>query len=128
VVARVNGKLDDFDYQAKPRLWIELKERGTWWGAGNADAAKAFGTANHGIWSDLEKWESVTDKGESVLVCQVTMHDGSYNERMPASWRAQFDQIAQKYEHAIERCVGYEIAGEDKVRWARFDACIVNRG
>lgn len=133
VVARMRDDLKDFDYKARPRVWIELKERGTWWGTSAGAAAKAFGTANNGLLSDLEKWSGVTGDGEVVLVCQITSHDGSYTDRLPPeTWRKQLDDIASRYERAIERCVGYEIAGQidghDRVRWARFDAFIVNRG
>jgi len=34
--------LNDFDYKERPRVWIELKERGTWWGVKPGGAAKAF--------------------------------------------------------------------------------------
>lgn len=129
VVARMAPDFEDFDYAARPRVWIELKERGTWWGETPGAAAKAFGTANKGLWSDLEKWKGVTGEGEVVLVCQVTVHDGSYTERLPASWQEQLDRVIEQHEHAIApRTVGYELAGEDKVRWARFDAFVVNRG
>ena len=128
VVARVNSALNDFDYRARPRVWIELKERGTWWGTSAGDAAKAFGTANKGLLSDLEKWKGVKAEGEVVLVCQVTMHDGTYKDRLPQTWKDQLAIVAKQYERVVERCVGFEIAGQDRVRWTRFDAFIVNRG
>jgi hypothetical protein len=67
LVAPVNKSLNDFDYKARPRVWIELKERGTWWGVKPGGAAKAFGTANHGLWSDIEKWQNVKGRVRSCL-------------------------------------------------------------
>jgi hypothetical protein len=129
VVAGMNEKFDDFDYKTTPRVWIELKERGTWWGVTPGLAAKAFGTSNNGIRSDLEKWKDVRGRGDVVLVCQITMHDGTYKEGLPESWTKQLDDIAGQYDRAVPaRCVGFEIAGKDRVRWTRFDAFMVNPG
>lgn len=124
VVARVNETFTDFDYTTRPRVWIELKERGTWWG----NAAKALGTANNGLYSDLEKWSKVTDAGEVVLICQITSHDGSYRERLPTDWSDQLDEIAKKHERAMTpRSVGFELPGSDCIRWARLDAFLLNQ-
>lgn len=128
VVARMKSDFSDFDYKAKPRLWIELKERGTWWGETEGYAKKAFGTANNGLRADLTKWSGVKESGNAVIVCQVTTHDGTYENQLPKSWAAQFDEIARDYARALKpRCVGYELKG-DAVRWTRFDAFIVSRG
>ena len=129
LIAPVNKELTDFDYKARPRVWVELKERGTWWGTSPGYAAKAFGTANNGLLSDLEKWQGVRSQGDVVLVCQITMHDGTYEDRLPQSWHEQLANIALQHDRAIEpRCVGYELAGENRVRWTRFDAFIANCG
>lgn len=128
LVTRWDTNSKRFDTTARPRVWIELKERGTWWGETGGAAAKAFGIANDGLLSDLAKWERVKESGEVVLACQLTTHDGSYDERLPRAWQEQFDAIATRCDRAIERTVGFPIAGVDQVRWARFDAFIVNRG
>jgi hypothetical protein len=134
VVAPWQSEVQDFDYGARPRVWIELKQRATWWGMTPGATAKAFG-------SDLEKWKGVTGEGEVVLVCQISLHDGTESETLPASWQEELDSLAKQYEHAtMPRIVGYEIApsrrdvrtggtaSEQRVRWARFDAFVVNRG
>jgi hypothetical protein len=133
MVGRMNDTYTEFDTDARPRLWIELKERSTWWGTTPGRAAKAFGTGNNGIQHDLEKWHGVKGRGEVVVVSQVSTHDGTYQECFPKSWLDELDDIASKYERAIEpRCVGYEIAGRDettgrdRVRWARFDAFVLS--
>ena len=36
-------------------------------------------------------------------------------ERLPASWGEQLAAITATYERALPRCVGYKLAGDDKV-------------
>lgn len=51
------GSQRKMNLKAGPRVWIEIKERGTWW---DGNANKALGTANRGLLSDLTKWNDVT--------------------------------------------------------------------
>lgn len=128
LVAPVNKMLNDFDYTARPRVWIELKERGTWWGTKAGRAAKAFGTANNGLWSDLKKWQNVKGRGEIVLACQITSHVGTYNDRLPETWRKELEDIAAKFDHVMKRCVGSELPGDGVVRWTWLDCFAINLG
>jgi hypothetical protein len=130
LIAPVNGELNDFDYAKTPRVWLELKERGTWWGTKKGHAAKAFGTANSGLWSDLHKWKTVAGRsGEVVLACQITSHVGTYSDRLPDTWLKELEAIGAEYEHAIDpRCVGSELPGKDVVRWTRFDSFVISAG
>ena len=99
----------------------------------SAVRALVLALANNGLASDLDKWKDVKGDGEVVLVCQITMHDGTYDESLPETWQSQFDEIAKEHKR-ISRSVGYEIpgtdekSGKDRVRWAHFDAFIVNPG
>lgn len=79
-----------------PRIWIEIKERGTWWGS----PAKAFGDANAGLRSDLAKWrEANWLPGDTVLACQIIAHDADANAscHLPENWSTALNTIAEEF-------------------------------
>lgn len=101
---------------AKSRVWIELKIRGTWWGA----AAKAFGSSNDGLHADLAKWDGLPSEDEAVLICQVTHHDGTEHQQLSPDWKAELDKIGSAHPSVATRIVGFEIPGQaEAIRWAR---------
>jgi hypothetical protein len=107
-----------------PRVWIELKVRGTWWSGG---VPKLLA----GLYSDLEKWR-VDGDDDAVLICHITSTEAGWDE--PFS-----DDLVR----ALNECgpiqttiVGYEIPRREKrhegingeiYRWARMD-CFVRSG
>jgi hypothetical protein len=123
VVAPWDNKQGKILFDQQPRTWIELKERGTWWG----DPAKALGKANHGLWTDLEKWANIKWKNDDVVVaCQITVHDGSRSESIPDNWEKAFEQVAKKYPRYLKPCiVGYPLK-ENHIRWARIDCFTIH--
>lgn len=94
-----------------PRVWIELKERGTWWGNG---PAKAFGTGNHGLLSDLaklssEKWAA----DESALACQIVSHVGTQAETIDPGWLKALESYSTPQHKLVRhtRAVGFPLPG-----------------
>lgn len=73
-----------------PRVWIELKTRATWWRGG---VAKALA----GLKKDLEKWAGLATEGETVLVCQITTHNGHETEHLPKHWEKGLDEIPKRH-------------------------------
>lgn len=89
LLAPWDNKLGRLSMTAAPRVWLELKSRGTWWGP----AAKALGTANAGLAKDLAKWDNVPwTPGDLVLCCHLTTHDGSGGLQLPKDWQEQLDE------------------------------------
>ena len=75
-----------------PRLWIEIKERGTWWG----DPRKALCQESGSVACDIEKWRQAPWKPADVVVaCQIVAHDAEENnyEPLPQNWRTVLDEI-----------------------------------
>ena len=117
-----NGRVD---VTATPRVWIELKERHTWWGNVN----KALGASNAGLEKDLHKWDG---KGigwgdeDIVVACHITTHEGcatNDEDPFPEPWQEGLDQHPRYQSERINdlpRIVGYPL-GDDRVRWARMD-------
>jgi hypothetical protein len=111
----------------RPRLWIELKTRATWWGSTTSAVGKALG----GFRSDLVKWEAL--RGDPVLVCHLVTHDGTYRNRLPPEWAAALPELREEeqprwhwpgepFTVGIEAAVG----GRLRHRWTRMDCVIVN--
>ncbi len=114
-------------YERRPRLWIEIKTRATWWGSTTSAVGKALG----GFRSDLAKWEAL--RGDPVLVCHLVSHDGTYRNRLPPEWTAALDELRKErqprwYWPGDPFTVGIEAAVGGKVRhrWIRMDCVIVN--
>ena len=116
----------DFVPKGKPRAWIELKTRATWWGP----ASKALGTANSGLYSDLEKWRRFGESGDIVIVCHIAAHDGPWEERLPKDWEDALGEVSRRYEGSPEPLtIGFEVPGDkgrNFYRWTRMD-CFVLR-
>jgi|GEM_PF-4655077 len=87
-------------HSGPPRVWIELKERGTWWGNAN----KALGEANQGLRHDLKKLVQYEkfDDADSVLLCHLVSHEtpgDSGDGTLPEKWSAAFadDALRKPY-------------------------------
>jgi hypothetical protein len=73
-------------------VWIEIKERGTWWG----NPWKALCEEGRGLSTDIEKWSAVKwEDGDIVLACQIVAHDAEEGCRdaLPDTWQAVLDKI-----------------------------------
>lgn len=103
-----------------PRVWIELKERGTWWGG----PAKAFAAANHGLLLDFEKLEGQSwGEDEVAIACQIVTHDGTADDRIPTDWLEALRGFETKrrrmaHEAAVGFPLGRDAEGVPRVRWA----------
>ncbi len=110
--------------KAGPRVWLELKDRATWW----TSPAKGLGVANSGLAWDLEKWKGTRWKARDVvLACHLLAHNGTATERLPASWSAALQQVgrsAVRFRGRAPVVVGYPLTpGKPAkgVRWLRLD-------
>jgi hypothetical protein len=120
---------DGQDMEATPRVWIEIKERGDWWG--NAD--KAFGTANRGLRTDLIKWHSVPWTSDDVVVASQLLScigtwDGA-NDGLPDTWCTALDAVAAEYPRFVPpRVVGYAVPAEapKAIRWVRLEVFTIH--
>lgn len=90
-----------------PRVWIEIKERGTWWAGG---PRKALCEEGRSFGGDLEKWKHVRWEQEDVVVAgQIISHDapGGSQEPLPETWRHVLDEIGQRFPRFVPtRSVG----------------------
>jgi hypothetical protein len=111
-----------------PRIWIELKTRATWWGESKGSVAKAFGESNGGLKHDIKKWHSFQEVGNGVIVCHITSHKGSWNDTLPETWKAELDDITNKYGLVPPITVGFPIPdkGKEKYYWTRMDCFLVS--
>ena len=130
LVAPWSDENNCMDYESGPRVWIEIKERGTWWN----NAAKGYGEGNHGLRHDLAKWDESTwsPQDDIVLVCQITAHESEWTRAMepfPKDWIDVLEDIATTHPRYVpSRTVAYPCWGDPTqhgsarwVRWARMD-------
>jgi hypothetical protein len=78
------------------RVWLELKERGTWWG----DPWKALCEEKRSVCADIDKWKDAPWQGVDVVVaCQIISHDASAGslETLPPDWREVLEEIDRKF-------------------------------
>ncbi|WP_248345788.1 hypothetical protein [Anaeromyxobacter paludicola] len=119
LVAPWNSKEGSIRRDEYPRVWVELKERGTWWGG----PAKAFGPANKGLLSDFEKLETQAWSDDEVAIaCQIVTHDGTIDERLPRSWLDALNGFEMKHRRmahhaAVGFPLGRDAEGVPRVRW-----------
>lgn len=108
-----------------PRVWVEIKERGTWWG----DPGKALREEGRGLAADIAKWRDAEwQDGDIVVACQIVAHDApadSYDP-IPTNWKAVLDDIATTAPRFLPtRSVGCRAfspdAGEPINRYATID-------
>jgi hypothetical protein len=119
VIAQRDADTGKADLTNGPRVWVELKERGTWWG----NPAKAFGEANNGLRSDLKKWTGAawTDR-DVVAACQIISHRGLPSEPLPKSWREELDAIAVTNPRCLPtRSVGCPSWDCKEILWATIE-------
>ena len=116
-VAPWDDDSDSFLKGGTPRIWIELKQRGTHW----ESPEKAYGTANHGIASDFQKWEKVdlAPDTDAVVFCQILTHVGTGDEDLKPGWSDKLEGLAEDFEYSLldDLTVGYELPGEDCILW-----------
>src|SRR5262249_11596526 len=91
-----------------PRVWIELKERGTWWVGG---ASKPLRQKDRSLYADLHKWKKASWlPGDVVVACQIISHEaeGVSTEPLPLEWRQVLDDIHSEFPRFLPpRSVGY---------------------
>ena len=111
---------DDSDCFLKggtPRVWVELKQRGTHW----ESPEKAYGPANSGIEKDFRKWEKVNLNAETdaVVFCQILTHIGTNDEELESGWRDKLVGLAEYFEYSLldDLTVGFELPGENRILW-----------
>jgi hypothetical protein len=128
VVAPWSEEISGVSKTAHPRVWVELKTRATWWEGG---PAKAFGAANGGLVSDIEKWRSLDSAGDAVLISHITSHDGPWGEPLPKTWREELERVGAPFTPAMPALeIAFEIPGKDqpRYRWTRMDCLLVHGG
>jgi hypothetical protein len=79
-----------------PRIWVEIKERGTWWN----NARKGLGEANKGLRSDLLKWRDAPWSASDVVVaCHILSHEAKCgsSEPIPPDWAAAFEEVSDGF-------------------------------
>lgn len=120
------GSSSGIDINAGPRVWVEIKERGTWW-QGNVN--KGLGTANDGLLKELSKWKDQSFQDfDAVLACHIVTHDGTNDEHLPRGWLEKLEEIAERHERLMEpHIVGFPLS-EKAVRWARMDLFVIHMG
>jgi hypothetical protein len=120
VIGLKNPKTGAVDLGFGPRIWIELKERGTWWGG---NAAKAFGEGNSGVRTDLKKWRAGLWSADDVLAaCQIITHRGNALEILPAEWKRELDSIAKTNPRCVPtRSVGCPSWNSNEVLWTTME-------
>ena len=106
LVAPWDADANDWNRKTGDRVWVELKERGTWWGGPN----KALGAANAGLMKDLHKWgkdNAEWSDRDTVLACHLVTHEGEYpndpTHPLPPNWEDALDQVRDSPEYT---CVG----------------------
>jgi len=128
----ISQRSDDAgDMLPRPRVWVEIKERGTWWG----NARKALGESNRGLWSDLRKWQGVSWARDDVVVaCHILTHEASPDKSVaiPPPWAAAFEEAAAEFPRYVPTLtVRYPCAnsGSQKVveRYASIDFFTIHR-
>ena len=131
VVPELEGE-DKPDFKSGPRVWVELKERATWWDR----ADRAMLQPTNSLLADVHKWRAIDwSDDDVVLVCQVLLWEAPYDESLDSEWLDALAEVARRgeckrvpggAEPVIE--VGYPIperaaASEVyNVQWARLDA------
>lgn len=89
-----------------PRVWLEIKERGTWWG----NPYKALCEENRSLGGDLNKWtETPWKEGDVVISGQIISHDapGGSLEPLPENWLQVLNDISEKFPRFLpSRSVG----------------------
>jgi hypothetical protein len=76
----------------EPRVWIEIKERATWWG----DPWKAL----NGLEVDLAKWSDAEwQQNDFVVACQILLHDSEPISSCPApeDWRRVLNELTRGF-------------------------------
>lgn len=115
-----------------PRVWIEIKERGTWWG----DARKGLGASNGGLRSDLMKWRDTRWADDDVVIaCHVLSHDATrgISTPIPPAWAAVFEEVTAGFPRYLPTlsvcypCVSPE-TGEAVDRYASIDFFTICQG
>jgi hypothetical protein len=108
------------DQKAKlvpPRIWIELKERGTWWGGGPKKALAGFV-------SDLQKWQDVAWAPEDIVVAGlIILHDAEQDSliALPEDWSKELAATAKQFPMVINsRSVCYPCVRYDGAKKHRF--------
>jgi hypothetical protein len=107
-----------------PRLWIDIKERGTWW----PNARKAFGMHNQGLRHDLAKWSSTNwSEGDIVMCAHILLNDGPLEVPVPEDWLAELTSISREYELYKSFTISHpRNEAESNHRFARLDFFIVH--
>jgi hypothetical protein len=108
-----------------PRVWVEIKERGTPWG----DPRKALCENSRSLDSDIAKWRNARwQNGDVVVACQIIAHDALADnfEPIPQNWRNILDRIHVDSPRFLPtRSVGFRTfspeAGEHINRYASID-------
>lgn len=121
-----------WDQEEGNRVWLELKERGTWWG----NPGKALGTSNGGLYKDLEKWRRAQwTSRDAVYACHLLTHecdrasDGA--NPIPSEWDAALRDVRDEHPSVGEPFIvgspcESTTAGNRRARWVRLDIFALN--
>jgi hypothetical protein len=109
-----------------PRVWIELKERGTWWEGG---PGKALQESGRSLAADLAKWAHIPWSGDDVVaVCQIISHRSQDEDAcLPKRWSELLDSTAVTSPRCVpSRSVGYPLAGVGGTLWATMEILLAH--